>query len=239
MQERSTLLKLEVFGNSDIAGIILSYGKDYCNFRLTCKYMYTAVDSMSFGLKLKQANSFKPNKISEFFYNHPLISTGAMAVCFGMLGGSNIILSPIVSTLSASLGCSYTTAFIGIFKGLNVALKRGETDMSHIVSRMFDGAKTSFISTWKSDISLVTCGFGVVWGVGLGCANGLGGVAGLMHDRCENIIEAGIVSLATGAAMVGFFANSKTVKHNQERRKEIRNEIHTEFLHEHKATYKK
>lgn len=98
MQNRSTNSKIkEVLSNPDIAGIILSYDKDYCNFRLTCKYMYIAVESMSFGLKLSQANSFKPNSMNEFFYNHPYLSAGAMAFCLGSMGGSNIIWYCVVT----------------------------------------------------------------------------------------------------------------------------------------------
>jgi len=230
MQNRATRRKIKaVLGNPDLAGIILSYNREYCHFRLTCKYMYTSVESMSFGLKLKWVNSFKPNSFNEFFYNHPYLAAGTMVFCFGSLGGSNIILLPALSFMPGMLSTFSYLMF------MNIALELGQTNLSQVVNKSFHDIKSAFAAVLKNNIIRGGMGFFLAGASGVGCTLGLGGVAGLVHKRCDNVFEQGIATLAAGAAIAGFFAHRHAVKSNLKKREEKKNEIHKEFF-KHKVT---
>lgn len=230
MQNRSTTNAIiEVLGNPDIAGIILFHNKgnkEYGNFRLTCKYMYNAVDNMPFGLKLSQANSLKPYSINEFIYNHPYLSAGTIAFCWA---GPNIILLPAMLLSSGVIGGGFAVFSVGMFTTLYGYFKEGETNVTHAVKRTVNKMKFAFDSL-QTDIILGAMGFSAVLASGDVCAYGLGGTIGLVHDRCEDVFEQRRFFLATGAAVVGFFANRFSVRSHINKRQEIKNEIYDKFF---------
>ena len=227
--ETQAMLIQQVFSFPELTDNILLIHKSYCNFRLTCKYMYTAVNNgeNSFRKKLQQANSLQPSEISNFFYNHPIVSdifsTAIGAVAASMLEGPDVLFG---AACGATIGAAFPLVGVAclelavwtpimILYSVKESIPRSTPKiLSPLFTPLFN-ILDSLSPSLTYEIRIGSC-IGSIAGVGYASTNGLGSAVA-------------VAAATTIVSKVGLFANQHLVKNKLIQRAEIKQNISEEL----------